>query len=318
MMDAQDARISAEMQQQVSLLQAQSRVRQAKVTLAAAQSTLADAQAEIDPLDLALAQQQVDQAQANLAQAQADRADLDAGADLLALATARADGDKKRLTVAEAQADLDGASLVAPFAGTVLQVNTLAGARITASSQILTLANLDHLEVIAAVDETTIRQISAGQPARITFDAFPGQTFSGQVLSVPLQGALQGGVMVYEVSISLEGAGDLPLLVGMTANVSVVTGQAQDALLVPTLALQNVNGLYQVLVPGGSDPTAAPVSVPVEVGVSDGAYTQILRGLVVGDSVVVQYTAASSTTDFRAAQQLLNGGGGGGRPPGGD
>ncbi len=88
--------------------------------------------------------------------------------------------------------------------------------------------------------------------------------------------------------------------------------------MVPTLALQNVNGLYQVLVPGGSDPTAAPVSVPVEVGVSDGTYTQIVRGLVPGDSVVVQYEAASSAaTDLRAAQQLLSGGTGGGRRPAG-
>lgn len=319
MMDAQDARITAEVQQRVSLLQAQNRVRSAQVSLVDAQSALADAQAEVDPLALALAQQQEDQAAANLAQSQADRAELDVGADPVALATARADMDKKQLAQAEAQADLAGTTLVAPFTGTVLQVNTEAGSRITASSQILTLANLDHLEVVAAVDETTIRQIKADQPARITFDAFPGQTFNGQVLSVPLQGALQGGVMVYEVSVSLEGAENLTLLVGMTANVSVITGQAENALMVPTLALQNVNGLYQVLVPGGSDPAADPVSVPVEVGVSDGTYTQIVRGLVPGDSVVVQYEAASSAaTDLRAAQQLLSGGTSGRRPPGGN
>ena len=318
MMDAQDGRVTAELQQQVSLLQAQSKLRQANVSLADAQTALADATAEVDPLVLAQTKQQVDQALANLAQAQADRVDLDAGPDAVALAAAKADVDKKQLAVISAQADLDGATLVAPFAGTVLQVNAAVGARITANSQIMTLANLDQLEVLAAIDETTIRQISAGQPAKITFDAFPGQTFTGQVLSVPLQGALQGGVMVYSVPISLEGAENLSLLVGMTANISVVTGQAQNALLIPTLALQTVNGLNQVMVPGGTDPTAAPVSVPVEIGVSDGTYTQIVRGLVAGDSVVVQYTASTSTTDLRAAQQLLSGGTGSGRRPPGE
>ena len=72
---------------------------------------------------------------------------------------------------------------------------------------------------------------------------------------MPLQGSLQGGVMVYEVPISLEGAEKLPLLVGMTANVAIRTGQAENALLVPAMALQNVSGLYQVLVPNTSDPT---------------------------------------------------------------
>ncbi len=76
---------------------------------------------------------------------------------------------------------------------------------------------------------------------------------------MPLQGALQGGVMVYDVPVSLEGAEALPLLVGMTANVAIDVGQAQNALLVPSMAVQTVGGLAQVLVPNASDP-ANPVA----------------------------------------------------------
>ena len=79
------------------------------------------------------------------------------------------------------------------------------------------------------------------------------------MLSVPLQGTLQNDVMVYEVPISLEGAEKLPLLVGMTANVEVETESAANALLVPSIALQRVNGQYQVLVPNPNDPKGAPV-----------------------------------------------------------
>ena len=53
----------------------------------------------------------------------------------------------------------------------------------------------------------------------MTFDALVGQTLRGTVGEIPLQGALQGGVMVYQVPIVLPGADKLPLLVGMTANV---------------------------------------------------------------------------------------------------
>jgi HlyD family secretion protein len=291
--DAQDARISAELQAQVTLLKAQMQVRQTEQKLADAQEGLAEAQSGADALDLAAAQQAVAQAESDVAAAQEARTDLDAGADAVKLAAAQADVDKKRLAVAEAEADLAGATLVAPFSGTVLETQAKAGDRISANSPILTIANMDGLQVVASVDETTIRQIAAGQAAQISFDAFPGQTFSGEVLSVPLQGTLQGGVMVYDVPVSLQGAEALPLLVGMTANVAIDVGQAQNALLVPSMAVQTVGGLAQVLVPNASDP-ANPVAVPVQVGLSNGTYTEIVRGLNAGDQVVVQLSSASA------------------------
>ena len=143
---------------------------------------------------------------------------------------------------------LAGTQLTAPFDGTILQTNVNPGDSIAANTQILTLADLQRLQVLASVDETTIRRVAAGQPAQITFDALPGQTLTGQVGEVPLQGSLQGGVMVYEVPINVDGAQNLPLLTGMTANVKIQTGQATNALLIPSMALQKVSGMYQVLV----------------------------------------------------------------------
>lgn len=271
----------------------------AEAQLADAQEALADAQAGGSDVDLAQARLKIQQAKVSLQSAEEARADLDEGPDAVDLAAAQADVDKKQWAVNEAEADLASATMVAPFDGTILEVNAEPGDRITASSPILTIANLDDLRVNTSIDETTIRQVQAGQPATITFDAFPGQTFTGQVLSVPLQGSLQGGVMVYEVPVSLEGAEDLPLLVGMTANGAIRTGEAKDALLVPTMALQTVNGMVQVLVPTSSDAAGSTVAVPVEVGLSNGTYTQITKGLNAGDQVVVQYSASDSNNAFR-------------------
>ncbi|WP_423225790.1 efflux RND transporter periplasmic adaptor subunit [Candidatus Amarolinea aalborgensis] len=296
MMDAQDARVAYVTSRQVSALQAQMALRRSQQALADAQEALADAQAGGDKLALAQAELAVHQAEVALQAAQEARTDLDTGADATTIAAAQAAVDKKRLTLADAEAALAGAQLVAPFDGTILQTNVSAGDQVTANTTILTLANLKTLQVVASVDETTIRQISAGQDAAITFDAFPGQSFQGKVLSVPLQGSLQGGVMVYAVPVSLTGADNLALLVGMTANVEVQVGQAADALLVPTLALTKANGLYQVLVPNTSDPNGDPIAVPVEVGLSDGAYTQITKGLNPGDQVVVQVASTTSSS----------------------
>lgn len=287
------ARVQA--QRELSLATAAANVAKAQAAVADAQEALAAAEAGGDPLSTAKAQLAVRTAEVALLSAREARAELDEGADAAALATAQADVDRKRLALADAEAALAGTQLTAPFAGTILQTYAAAGDTVAANTRIVALANLDALQVLASVDETTIRRVAAGQAATITFDALTGRSFTGQVASVPLQGSLQGGVMIYEVPITLAGSEQLDLLIGMTANVQIQTGRVENALLVPTMALQRVSGLYQVRIPNAADPNGEPETVPVEIGLSDGTYTQILRGLVPGDQVVVEYSTGTST-----------------------
>ncbi len=269
---------------------------QKQAALAEAQAALAEAEAGGDKLSLAQAQLAVNQAEVSLQSAQIARTELDKGADATRLAAAQAAVDKKKLAVSNAETALAGTQLVAPFDGTILEVNASEGDRVSASSRILTLANLKALRVVASVDETTIRQVSTGQDATITFDAFPGQSFTGKVLEVPLQGTLQGDVMTYSVPVSLTGAEKLTLLVGMTANVGIQVGTVTNALLVPTMALTQSNNRYQVWVPNTTDPNGSPEAAPVEVGLSNGTYTVVTKGLNVGDKVLVQLDTSSSST----------------------
>ena len=308
------ARVQA--QRQVSLDAAVAEVATVQVKLADAQEALAEARAGGDALDRSQSELVVRQAEVTLDAAEQSRQALDEGPDAVDLAAAQADLDKQQLAVSEAKLDLAGAVLTASFDGTVLETNADLGDLITANCVVLSIANLDHLEVLTSVDETTIRQVAQGQAVEITFDAYPEQTFTGQVGEVPLQGSLQGGITVYQVPVSLEGAEALPLLVGMTANVEIQVGQVEDALLVPTMALQTLNGMYQVLVPD-TDPESAAVAVPVEVGLSDGVYTQITRGLNAGDQVVVQLEDASSANFGMMDMGMIGGAmSGGGRPSG--
>ncbi len=321
MMDTQDARVSNQLNSQSDVLQAQMTLRNAQTTLTDAQEALAEAKGGGDAstssaLALAQAKVAVNQAKVDLQAAQEARQELDAGADATDFATAQAAVDEKRLAVSVAEAALAGTQLVASFDGTILETNVSEGDQVTASTAILTLADLKTLQVIASVDETAIRQVSEGQDAAITFDAFPGQSFTGKVLAVPLQGTLQGDVMVYDVPLSLIGAEKLALRVGMTANVEIQVQQVVDALLVPTIALQQSNGMYQVLVPNTTDPSGAAEAVPVEIGLSDGTYTQITQGLNAGDQVLVEVSTSASDQ-----QQMTGPGGfggmdmGGGAPP---
>ena len=305
MMDAQDALVNTQAEARVSLLKTQIAVRNKEQALVAAQEALAEAKAGGDRLDLAQAKLAVQKAEVALEAAQQSRADLEAGADATEVAAAQAAVDKKKLAVSDAEAALAGTELVAPFDGTILETYVSAGDAVGPSTSIVSLANLKSMQVVASVDETTIREVSAGQKASISFDAYPDQTFEGEVLSVPLQGTLQGDVTVYEVPLSLSGAEELDLLVGMTANVEIEVGQASDALLVPTLALVKASGAYQVLVPNTTDPTGDPETVPVQIGLSNGTYTQIVKGLNAGDQVIVQLESTSSTGSFRSGNSSV-------------
>jgi RND family efflux transporter MFP subunit len=298
MMDAQDALVIAEVKARLSLQQAEVSIRKSQQTLAEAQEALSEARSGGDERAQAQVRLAVRQAEASLEAAQLDRAELDEAADATAVASAQAQVDKQRLAVSEAEAALAGTELVAPFDGTILETHVSVGDPVASNSSIVTLANLGSLQVAASVDETTIRQVTAGQKASISFDAYPNQTFAGEVLSVPLYGSLQGGVTVYDVPLSLAGAEALNLLVGMTANVEIETGYASDALLVPTLALQKVSGSYQVSVPNTLDPEGEPETVPVQIGLSNGTYTQIVKGLIAGDQVIVQLESTQSAGNF--------------------
>ena len=298
---------------QATLNVAEAGVVAAVAAVADAEETLLEAQDGPDELALARAQLAVAEAEVSLTEARERRADLETGADPVGLAAAQARVDKMRLAVADVEDALAGTTLRAPFSGTVLDSRVNPGDLISADMRILTLADLSELEVLASVDETMIRQVQAGQQAVITFGAFPNQQLKGHVLSVPLQGTLQGDVMIYQVSVSFDNTADLPLLVGMTANVNIMAGQAEDVLLVPAMAVQTGSGFYQVMVADQNNLDAAPMAVPVEIGLSDGVNTEIVRGLNQSDLVVVQMQAVESGfSGFGAALRSF----GGGRPPG--
>jgi HlyD family secretion protein len=274
----------------LELTRAEDQVTQSEYDLAQAQESLAELEAGSDPLEVRRAETQLAQAEYDLAQARADLADIAAGSDPKEIEVTQAKLVSAQATLEEAQAALAAATMMAPFDGTVVSVGAEAGDLVSSGTVIVSLADLSNLRVRAFVDETDISQVEIGQEANITFDAFPGQRFRGQVLEVPLQGELSQNVLTYEVPVSLEGSEDVALKPGMTANVSITVGRRQNVLLVPALAVQQGEEGNVVLVQ--DTPEGPGVAVPVQTGLSDGTYVEIVRGLIEGDRVVVEYQAA--------------------------
>ena len=290
------------------LSQAQDQVAQAEYNLEKARTDLAKIEAGPDPIEVTRAQNQVAQAEYSLEKARADLAKIEAGPDPKDIAVAQAKVVSAQATLEEAQALLKAATMTAPFDGTIVSVGVQVGDLVSSGTIIVTLADLSDLRVKAIIDETDISNVGIGQEVGITFDAFPGRRFRGQVLEVPLQGKLTQNVMTYEVPVSLEGAAEVALKPGMTANVSIVVGRRENALLVPAMAVQQ--GENGDVVKVQLSPKGLTIEAPVVLGLSDGTYVEVKQGLKEGDQVVAEYRSPQQTqTGSRGFEPMMPGGG---------
>jgi HlyD family secretion protein len=275
----------------------QNQILQDQYNLQKAQQALADMQATPLPKgtdqapaassEVAKAQNQVLQAEYNLQKAQATLAEIQAGPDPKTVKVAEAKVVSAQTTLETAQAALKAATLTAPFTGTVISVGAEVGDLVSSNTVVVLLADLTALRVRAVVDETDIGPVKVGQEVDITFDAFPGRQFQGQVLEVPFLGTLSQNIVTYDVPISLEGDKDVPLKPGMTANLKIVLARRENVLLIPAMAVQPGETGNVVLVQ--DSPQKPSVATPVEVGFGDGVYVEVTRGLNEGDRVVVEY-----------------------------
>jgi len=295
----------------LELTRAETQVAQAEYNLAKAQEDLAEIEADPDPLDLIRAETQVAQAEYNLAKAQETLAEIEAGSDPKELEVAQARVISAQASLEEAQAALEAATMIAPFDGTIISVGAEVDDLVSSSIIVVILADLSDLEVQAIVDETDISLVEIGQDVEVTFDAFPGSRFWGQVLEVPLQGRLMQNILTYEVPVSLEGAEDVALKPGMTANLKIVVGRRENALLVPAMAVQQGEEGNVVIVQ--DTPQGPGMATRVEVGLSDGMYVEIMSGLIEGDRVVVEYQPAQE--QLPGFMRMMMPGGGGMRRP---
>jgi multidrug efflux pump subunit AcrA (membrane-fusion protein) len=160
----------------------------------------------------------------------------------------------------------------------------------------VTLTGLKGMQVVAGFAETDAAKIRAGQAATVTVDALPEQQFAAHVLAVAGTATSSSSVVTYNVTFALDNSAS-QLKPGMTANVSVVTGEADNVLHVPTAAVNGsgTNATVTVLRNGNK------VSVPVVVGLQGDSATAILGGLKATDTVVLPSVSISSLTGSSGA-----------------
>ena len=280
---------------QAGVSSAQAGITSAQANLAAAQENLKALRQSGDATDaqIADAEAQVASARSQLEQAQASVTSANAQ-----VAQAQASVTSANAQVVQSRDAVNDTVLRAPIAGTVVQVNGTVGQDSSATSSsdttssttsgFVVISDLGHLQVSANFSETDTTSLRVGQRATVTLNAQPDVELNGKVIAIAETSTTVNQVVNYGVTIRLREA-PKDVRVGQTAVAQVVTGQAQDVLLVPSAAVTTAGGQSTVTVVQNGQ----QVSTTVEIGLEGDQFTEIASGLSEGDEVVIA-TAADS------------------------
>lgn len=222
--------------------QAQARLKQAQATVDNGRASINRATVALDVAEKAYNRQKLlfsEQAISQQAWEQADQAYVNAKLGLeteqVSLKSALAGLDTARASVSDAVTKLERTKIRSPIDGVILSRKVEVGQTVQSSqsvAQFFTVAaDLSQIEIEAAVFESDIGGIDAGDPVVFTVDAFAGERFQGSVVQVQQLGVEQANVVMYTVVVNARNPNG-KLLPGMTANVEITADRVADTLRV--------------------------------------------------------------------------------------
>jgi HlyD family secretion protein len=200
----------------------------------AAEAALIEARRQHQRTTTLVAKDLVSQAEADTTLAKQETAEAE-------LVSARARIAQARAARVQAETNLSYTTITSPIDGVVISRDVDVGQTVAASLQaptIFTLAeDLRSMEVHTDVAESDVGRVLAGLPVEFTVDAYPGERFSGEVKAVRYAPKTVQNVVTYDAVVSVDNA-SLKLRPGMTADVSFMVEELEDALVVPNAALR--------------------------------------------------------------------------------
>jgi HlyD family secretion protein len=220
--------------------------------------------------------------EAALSQAQAQLNVTLAGSTAQEIAAQQAQVEEAQANEQGIQVKINEASLVSPINGVVTVQNAKVGQIAPAGQTITSIISNNNLEIDADVPETDIGKVNIGDVVDMTFDAFPGQNFTGKVFYIDPAQTIISGVVDYEIKVSL----DKPnpnIKSGLTANLNIETQTDANALILPQYAiLDTASGTYVDVLQNNKE-----IQVPVTLGIQDQlGNVEVTNGVTAGEQVI--------------------------------
>lgn len=209
-----------------------------------------------------------------------------------------ADIEAAEANVLSAQGNVQSASAAyndtivrAPADGTITSVDIKVGELASAQKQVMILQDISKLYLEANINEADVSSLVIGQPVEVTLDAFgPDQKYTATLSHIDPASTVVSGVVNYKIKAEISGE-VATVRPGMTANMTIVTHDKKQVLVVPTRAI--LDGKTGKIVRVVTDEKKGTfVETPVTIGIQGDDGTEILSGLTAGQKIVVLTSAA--------------------------
>jgi len=235
-----------------------------------------DAESSDEAVELEIAKVEYEIAQAEFDQVMNGASDLEVERLRIELEGAQAARD-----VAQRQAE--HALIRAPWTGTIVRIEPHEGENVYGYSPLIHLADRSHMRIRAEINELDIAEVREGQEVGIRLDAYPGENLTGTV-TLLLPGVDPArGTTTYEALIDYDGS-NLPVVyAGMGVNLTIVTKEIEDTLVLPRRAIQRAGRHDIVRVVEDRRKT----ETVVVLGISNASLVEVLSGVREGQRIVV-------------------------------
>ena len=184
--------------------------------------------------------------------------------------------------------------IISPIDGIVLSRDVQMGDAVSSilvlgssATLVMTLGDTSEVYVKGKVDESDIGKVYLGQRARIKVESFKDKTFDGKVTKISPMGVEKDNVTTFEVRVSIQNPGG-ELKAEMTANAEIILEEHKNVLQIPEGAIlydKDKKASVEIPNPKAKD---GKEKLAVNIGISNGAKTEVLSGLKEGQEVVLQ------------------------------
>jgi len=275
--DLERAKVDAEGPDVPLLKRAYDRARRMATDGVVSASALDDAQKNYE---MSLNKQNVSKAQLQVLQAKIGQAQGQVAQD--------------RANLKQLEEQLGYTTIESPLDGIVLSRDVEIGDAVSSilvlgssATLVMTLGDTSEVYVKGKVDESDIGKVYMGQPARIKVESFKDKTFTGKVTKISPMGVEKDNVTTFEVRVSINNPEGV-LKANMTANAEVILEEHKAVLQIPEGSIiYDKDKKASVEVPDHKGKEGKR-KVAVNIGISNGAKTELLAGLKEGDQVVLQ------------------------------
>ncbi len=210
------------------------------------------------------------------------------------IAQAQANVAQDQANLKQLEEQLSYTDIVSPIDGIVLSRDVQMGDAVSSilvlgstATLVMTLGDTSEVYVKGKVDESDIGKVYLGQRARIKVESFKDKTFEGKVTKISPMGVEKDNVTTFEVRVSIQNPGG-ELKAEMTANAEIILEEHKNVLQIPEGAIlydKDKKASVEIPDPKGKE---GKDKIAVNIGISNGAKTEVLSGLKEGQEVVLQ------------------------------